>query len=171
MSSKSGRLQVELEKIRAEQGTTLVEVLVTMSISVLVFSILSTALVQFMLVTRWGNDQLRITNDIQVASLWLGRDALEASGFTPGVSPVYGTLNWADSTHEYRYSYSLADGGLVREHFENSILQSTLMVSRYIASQGDVVFNTSGQLLTVSITSTSGDETKTVNLSLAMRTR
>ena len=68
MSSKSGRLQVELEKIRAEQGTTLVEVLVTMSISVLVFSILSTALVQFMLVTRWGNDQLRITNDIQVAS-------------------------------------------------------------------------------------------------------
>lgn len=171
MSSILSRIHRHLKKIRAEHGATLVEMLVAMSITVLVFGILSTALVQFMLVTRWGNDQLRITSDLQVASLWLGRDVLEASSFTPGSGTEYGTLNWADSTHQYRYSYSPTDDALVREHFENSILQSTLSVARYIAFQEDVVFNSSGQLLTVSITSTSGGESETVNLSFAMRAR
>ena len=36
-----------------EKGTTLVEMLVAIAISVLVFSVLSTALVQFVLTTRW----------------------------------------------------------------------------------------------------------------------
>jgi len=41
-----------------ERGVTLVETLVAIAISVLVFSVLSTALVQFVLTTRWGNNQL-----------------------------------------------------------------------------------------------------------------
>lgn len=171
ISAKSIRIRRQLKRVHSERGTTMVELLVAMSISVLVFGIISTALVQFFLVTRWGNDQLIITNDLQVASLWLGRDALESANFTPGAGVIYGTLNWADSTHQYRYSYNLSDGALVREHFENSILQSTLQVARHITNQGDVVFNSSGQLLTVSITSTSGDESETVDLSLAMRSQ
>jgi len=169
ISVTSTRIQERLTRVRSESGATLVELLVAMSISVLVFGIISTSLVQFFLVTRWGNDQLIITNDLQVASLWLGRDALESANFTPGAGVVYGTLNWADSTHQYRYSFNIADDTLIREHFENSILQSTLQVARHITNQGNVVFSTSGQLLTVSITSTSGDESETVNLNLAMR--
>ncbi len=169
ISAKSISIRKQLKRVHSERGTTMVELLVAMSISVLVFGIISTALVQFFLVTRWGNDQLIITNDLQVASLWLGRDALESANFTPGAGAVYGTLNWADSTHQYRYSYNIADGALVREHFENSILQSTLQVARHITNQVDVVFITSSQLLTVSITSTSGGESETVDLSLAMR--
>jgi len=169
ISAKSARIRRRIKRAHCERGTTMVELLVAMSISVLVFGIISTAMVQFFLVTRWGNDQLIITNDLQVASLWLGRDALESANFVPGAGAVYGTLNWADSTNQYRYSYDASDGSLVREHFENSILQSTLQVARHITNQGDVVFSTSSQLLTVSITSTSGDESETVDLSLAMR--
>ncbi len=163
------RVKQHLKEGQGEHGTSLVETLVALSIIVLVFGIITTALVQFFLVTRWGNDQLRISNDFQVASLWLGRDALESASFTPGTGVIYGTLNWADSTHQYRYSYNSSNDELVREHFEDSILQSTLQVSRYIADQSDVVFSISGQLLTVTITSSSGNETETVALNLALR--
>jgi hypothetical protein len=159
------------KKVSSEKGATLVEMLVAMSISVLVFGVITTALVQFLLVTRWGNSQLQISSDFQVASLWLGRDTLEAASWTPGSGTVYGTLNWDDSSEQFRYSYSLTDQSLVREHIVNSVVQSTITVARHIANQGDVVFSLNGQLLSVSITSTSGVESETINLQLAMRTR
>jgi competence protein ComGC len=160
-----------LEKCRNEKGASLVEMLVAMAISVMVFGVITTALVQFMLVTRWGNSQLQITSDFQIASIWLGRDALESSSFTTGSGTVYGTLNWADSSHQYRYSYDLVNNNLVREHLENGIVQSTLTIARHIAVQNDVVFSISGKLLSVSITSTSGDEAESVDIQLALRTR
>jgi Tfp pilus assembly protein FimT len=157
--------------LKDEQGASLVELLVAIAISVLVFSILSTALVQFILVTRWGNNQLQVTNDIQVASIWLGRDAVESASFTPGTGTEYGTLAWADSSHEYRYIYDIADTALIREHYDSGILQNTITVARRIQNQADVVFSISGELLSVSITATSGDESETANLDFALRTR
>ena len=154
-----------------EDGATLVELLVAIAISVMVFSVLSTALVQFILTTRWGNNQLQVSNDIQVAGIWLGKDALEAASFTPGSGAVYGTLNWRDSSHQFRYSYDSGAGALVREHIENSITQSTITDARNIANQGDVSFSISGDRLTVSITATSGAESETANLVYALRTR
>jgi type II secretory pathway component PulJ len=156
---------------RSERGATLVEMLVAMAISVLVFGVITTALVQFVLVTRWGNSLLQTSNDIQVTSLWLGRDAPEAYSFTPGSGAVYGTLDWEDSSHQYRYSYDASHGSLVRTHLENGSLQSTNVVARHIASQNDVVFNLNGKLLTVTITSTSGEETETASIQFALRTR
>ena len=165
------RIRSIRDKIKNEKGASLVEMLVAMAISVLVFGVITTALVQFMLVTRWGNSQLQISSDIQIASLWLGRDALEASSFTPGAGTEYGTLNWADSTHQFRYSYDLVDKTLVREHLVSGIVQTTITVSRHIAAQSDVVFSLSGKLLTVSIASTSGDEVESVDINFALRTR
>ncbi len=78
------RIRSLRDKIKNEKGASLVEMLVAMAISVMVFGVITTALVQFMLVTRWGNSQLQISNDIQIASIWLGRDALESSSFTQG---------------------------------------------------------------------------------------
>ncbi len=171
MTSKRINNNSLLEKCRGEKGASLVEMLVAMAISVMVFGVITTALVQFMLVTRWGNSQLQISSDFQIASLWLGRDALEASSFTSGASTVYGTLNWKDSTHQFRYSYDLVDNALIREHLVSGVVQSTITVSRHIAAQSDVVFSLSGKLLTVSITSTSGDEVESVDIKFAMRTR
>ncbi len=160
-----------LEKCRGEKGASLVEMLVAMAISVMVFGVITTALVQFMLVSRWGISQLQFSSDFQIASLWLGRDALEASSFTSGAGTVYGTLNWEDSTHQFRYSYDLVDNALIREHLVSGVVQSTITVSRHIAAQSDVVFSLSGKLLTVSITSTSGAEVESVDIKFAMRTR
>ena len=159
------------DRVRDEQGATLVEMLVAMAISVLVFGVITTSLVQFMLITRWGNSQLQISNDFQVASLWLGRDALESSSFTPGSGTVYGTLSWADGSQQFRYSYDLASKALKREHLVSGVVQTTLTVARHIEAQTDVSLSLAGQLLTVSITSTSGIEAESVNLKLALRTR
>lgn len=161
----------EIPQLQDEFGASLVELLVAIAISVMVFSILSTALVQFVLATRWGNNQLQVTSDIQVASLWLGRDALEAASFTPGAGSEYGTLSWADSSQQYRYLYDSASTSLVREHYDSGALQSTITVARGIQNQGDVTFNISGELLTVSITATAGGESETANLDFALRSR
>jgi type II secretory pathway component PulJ len=158
-------------KFRDERGASLVELLVAIAISVLVFSVLSTALVQFILTTRWGNSQLQVTSDIQVVSLWLGRDALEAASFTPGTGAEYGTLAWADSSQQYRYLYDSAETALVREHYDGGVLQSTTTVARQIQNQADVTFTITGNLLSVSITSTAGGESETASLDLALRTR
>ena len=154
-----------------EKGATLVEMLVSIAISVLVFSVLSTALVQFVLATRWGNNQLQVTSDIQVASLWLGRDALEAASFTPGAGAFYGTLDWADGSQQFRYSYDSIEGALIREHFDTGVLQTRTTIARHILNQSDISFSITGQLLTVTITPTSGAEAETANLALALRTR
>jgi len=154
-----------------EKGASLVELLVAIAISLMVFSVLSTALVQFVLTTRWGNNQLQISSDIQVASLWLGRDALEAANFTPGTGTEYGTLSWDDSSQEFRYLYNTAETSLVREHYISGALQSTITVARGVQNQGDVVFNLSGGLLTVTITSTAGGESETASLDFALRAR
>jgi prepilin-type N-terminal cleavage/methylation domain-containing protein len=159
------------KQLGSERGTTLVELLVAMAISALVFGIITTIFVQFMLVTRWGNSQLKISSDFQLASIWLGRDALEAASFTPGTGTEYGTLSWADSSQQFRYSYNPTDQTLIREHFDTGVLQSTNTVARYIANQSDVVFSLSGKLLTVAITSTSGQEVENVDLQFALRTR
>lgn len=170
MSGQRIRLQNSF-KLQNERGASLVELLVAIAISLMIFSVLSTALVQFVLTTRWGNNQLQATSDIQVASLWLGRDVLEAASFTPGTGSIYGTLSWADTTQQYLYRYDSGGTSLVREHYDSGVLQSTTTVARGIQSQGDVTFNISGKLLTVSITATAGGESETANLDFALRSR
>ena len=160
--------------IPGEAGTSLVELLVAVSISVLVITVVTSSLVQFLTVSRWGNDQLKITNDIQVTSIWLGRDALEASTFTPGTGSEYGTLSWIDPagvTHAYTYAYDPGEKDLVRTYRQDGAVQSTLHVARYLADQSAAAFNLNDQLLTVTLTSSSGSETKTVDLHYALRPR
>lgn len=147
------------------------EMLVAVSISLMVIGVITTSLIQFLLVTGWGNDQLLVTNDLQIPAMWLGRDALESSSFTPGSGMVYGTLNWEDSSHQFRYSYDPAEDALVREYLQSGAVQSTITVARHIAAQGDVVFNINDHLLTVTITSTSGSVQETATLEFAMRSR
>ncbi len=152
-----------------ETGATLVELLVTLAISLGVVFVITNSMVQFILVSRWGNQQLLTSNSIQTASLWLGRDVPEADSFIPGTGAEYGTLNWEDSSQQFRYSYNSTNETLVREHLVNSVVQSTITAARNIASQGDIVFSTSGNLLTVSVTATEGDLIDSAVLSLAMR--
>lgn len=152
-----------------ETGASLVELLITLAISLGIVFVITNSMVQFMLVSRWGNEQLLTSNSIQTATIWLGRDVTEAESFTPGTGTEYGTLNWEDSSQQFRYSYDSASQTLVREHLVNSIVQSTTTAARYISNQGDIGFSNTGNLLTVTIKATRGDLTDTAVLSLAMR--
>ncbi|MDZ7843609.1 MAG: prepilin-type N-terminal cleavage/methylation domain-containing protein [Anaerolineales bacterium] len=156
-----------------QKGASLIEMLVAISISVMVLGIITTSLTQFMLASRWGNDSLLVSSDLQIASIWLGRDALEAADFIPGTGTEYGTLSWEDQNqveHQNTYSYDPAENDLIREYYQDGTLISTLSAARRIAAQGDVVFSLTDHLLTVTITSTSGDVSETAELNLALRT-
>ncbi|MBS3753806.1 MAG: prepilin-type N-terminal cleavage/methylation domain-containing protein [Anaerolineales bacterium] len=160
---------------QGQKGSSLVEMLVVIAISTMVIGIITTSLVQFLLVTNWGNDQLLVTSDLQVAALWLGRDVPEASTFTQDTVDhnQYGFFAWRDHTgvwHEYHYYYNPTKGSLVREYRRDDSTQTTLNVARNIAEADDVNFSPSGDLVTVEIKSTSGDVSKTIELNLAMRT-
>ncbi|MFO7943964.1 MAG: prepilin-type N-terminal cleavage/methylation domain-containing protein [Anaerolineales bacterium] len=160
---------------QGQKGASLVEMLVVVAISTMVIGIITTSLVQFMLVTNWGNDQLLVTSDLQVAGLWLGRDVPEASTFTQDTEDdnQYGTFAWQDHTgvlHEYTYSYDPSSGNLIREYLQDGSTQTILGIARNIAEADHVNFSPSGDLVTVEITSTSGNVSKTIELNLAMRT-
>jgi len=83
---------------RDDRGVSLVELIVTITISTIVLAVIITAIVQFYALTRWGNAQLLLENDFQTANLWLGRDAAEAASFTSGSGLTYGTFHWADGS-------------------------------------------------------------------------
>lgn len=152
-----------------ESGATLVELLLALAVSAVVMTMLGTAVYQFYSISSWGQARLAVLKDLQTAGLWLGRDAQEAAAFVPGAGTVYGTFQWSDSSFEYRYSYRAVDQALVREAIASSIVQSTLLVARHIASQGDVTFSPNGKRVEVTLTATSGSVTASNTLTLTMR--
>lgn len=154
-----------------QKGATLVELLVAAGISVIVVGVITGSLAQFILVSRWGNDQLLVTNSLQTASLWLGRDVLESHAFTAGSGNEYGTLSWEDGSQQFRYSYDAGNQTLIREHLIGGVVQSSQTAARRIEDQSDITFTLNGDLLSISLTVTSGDVSETRQLDLAMRSR
>lgn len=160
-----------LNLIKNQEGTSLVELLVGVGISLIVITVITTSLVQFLLVSRWGNEQLLASNSLQTASLWLGRDIPEAHSFTAGSGNLYGTFSWKDSSQQFQYSYDETEQSLIRVHLEDGNPQSTITAARYISTQEDVTFIPNGNLVTVSITASRGDVSETLSLDLTMRSK
>jgi len=140
--------------VTEDRGMTLTEMLVSAFLMSLLIGVLGTAFYQFFTATRWGNDALTALHDLENAEVWLSRDAREARSFTPGASPVYGTFDCGDSTVQYRYSYDPSRTALVREKMVNGVVESTLVVARHIAQQGDVAFSVARSLVTITLKST-----------------
>ncbi len=65
--------------IKAEQGFSLVELLVATAITGLVVSGLGTAIYQIITVTEYGNDRLTATHELQNVAHWFSLDGQEAS--------------------------------------------------------------------------------------------
>jgi len=156
---------------KEQKGATLVELLVAAGISVIIIGVITGSLAQFILVSRWGNDQLLVTNSLQTASLWLGRDVPECHSFIPGSGNEYGTLSWEDGSQQFRYSYDAGNQALIREHLIGGVVQSSQAAARRIEDQNDITFTFNGDLLSISLTVTSGDVSETRQLDLAMRSR
>ena len=152
--------------VAGEAGLTLVELLAGLGISIFVLAFVGTAVFQFYRVTGWGNDRMLLASNLQTAQLWLGRDAVQATSFATGTSPVYGTLSipTGGSPIQIQYSYDSAAQTLVRTD-----ASGPQMVARDIANESDVSFNLSGRLLNVILTSTRGGLTDTSDLSFTLR--
>lgn len=154
-----------------EAGLTLVEVIVGIGIAAGILTLVGTFVYQFFTVTRSGTERMAVSSDLQSATLWLGRDAAEAYDFIPGASPLYGTFiaSQPGGEHSYRYLYDAGQNRLVREHYLDGALQETRVMSRHIASEGDVSFVDGGSLVSVSLIASRGDITDTLALELALR--
>jgi hypothetical protein len=152
--------------VAGEAGITLVELLAGLGISIFVLAFVGTAVFQFYKVTGWGNDRMLLASSLQTAQLWLGRDAVQANSFTPGATPVYGTLSipTSGSPIQIQYSYDSAAHTLVRTDASGS-----QVVARNIANESDVSFSLSGRQLDVSLTSTRGSLTDSSVFSFALR--
>jgi len=145
-----------------DRGVTLTEILVSIFIMSLILGLLGTAFYQFFAATTLGNDTLTALRDLEIAGVWLSRDAREAVSFTPGSGTVYGTFDCGGSTVEY--SYDSGNTALVR-----AVDGESRTVARHIAVQNDVQFSVSGSLVTVTLTSTSGAISRSATIEVNMR--
>lgn len=158
--------------VTEDRGMTLTEILVSIFLMSLLIGVLGTAFYQFYAAARWGNNTLTVLHDQENAQVWLSRDAREAQSFTPASSPVYGTFYCGDySTTQYRYSYDSGNTALVREKIVDGGVESTLAVARHIAQESDVGFSVNGNLVTITLTCTSGATSRATTLEINMRTQ
>ncbi len=155
--------------IHDQRGVSLVELLVGLGIAAGIALFIGTTIWQFFTVTRWGHNRMLVASHHQTALLWLSRDSAEADTFVAGSGAEYGTFYWPGGDPYFAYRYDAAEGTLVRDHYAGGALQSSQTVARSIANQNDVSFSPSGELVTVSITSSQGSIVETVDLQLAMR--
>ena len=132
-----------------ERGITLVELLVAAAISSLVASGLGVAAHQLITVTERSRDAQQALHDVQNAGRWLTRDGKRAmsTDLADGAPPVQAmTLSWTADAQEHTSSYYLSGSQLRRDH--NG---AVITVARNVT---EVEFSRSGELVTVSITST-----------------
>lgn len=159
--------------VREERGVSLVELLVGVGIAAGIMTLIGTFIFQFFAITHNGTERMAVSSDLQSAALWLGRDAAEAEDFTAGSAPTYGSFTAPQSAaeHVYLYRYDSAEQDLVRDLYIDGSLDSSRVVARFIQDQGDVTFSPNGDLVTVTLTSTSGGASETIDLELALRVR
>lgn len=156
-------------RLRSEFGFTVPEMLIAAFLVAAAAGLIATAINQTFIVSKDGNARLAVLGDVENAALWIGRDVSESAAFAVGSGSVYGTFTTSDPAVQYRYSYDAANTALVRQVLVSGTPNSTLRISRRIAQQADVSFSSSGRLMTVQLTATSGPTTESATLKLAMR--
>lgn len=100
---------------RHTRGFTLVELLVVIAILAIVTGALVTILYQFSRVSRWGNAQLAVDNDLRNVGMWVARDGNASTSFTSGGTCGSFTAPSIGVTRTITYTYSLAESALNRQ--------------------------------------------------------
>jgi prepilin-type N-terminal cleavage/methylation domain-containing protein len=124
---------------KRERGYTLVELLVTLAISGIIFTAVGSAIYQLSTVSGYGNDRLTANHELQNSAIWFSRDTQSAWQVSAG-------KNLKLSLPEDRsVTYSLEGKDLVRREKDSS-----LVLARNISAVG---FAVNGGLVSMNIES------------------
>ena len=142
-----------------EGGVTLLELVAVVAIAAIIAVPLMGIVNQFIfLPSRWSAS-IAATNATRAAVRSIADDARQASQFTPGIEPDYGTFTWTDRTgypvrsHSARYFHSAVDEELLREETVDGATQ-TKLIAEGIKQYADVSVQKTGGLVLASATST-----------------
>lgn len=151
--------------MKNNRGFTLIEVVIGLAITGLLTTIVALAIPTVMTWAPRQSNKLSVEEDLSFARYWLTRDANAAETFVTLSGAQYGQLRWSDfrgaSTVSYNvtYSYDNVTTSLIREEWQNNVLQSSLPIARKILSQNATQFTWSPGTgrLSVNITATIED--------------
>jgi len=165
-------------KASGQAGFSLVEVVIALALLGLIIVPLSNILGQLIWIPGARIDTLAAQRSGRQAARWITYDARQASSFTPGSEPDYGTFDWVDRTggapvtYAARYYYSDTDNSLMREESVDGF-PTTVSIAAHIANYSDVSIQKTGSLVLVSITTTIESTreaiTKTTSIKAYMR--
>jgi hypothetical protein len=145
---------------REQDGFTLVE-------------LLGTFISQTLNLTGSGNDRLLVTDDLRTAGAWLTQDGQMAH--LPSSTAVASTLvlSWTDvysgGNVPYQSTYAVSGTQLVRGFGVRGATPVTITVARHIALPNGVSFSIGGDMLTATITATSGQTTESRRIQVGSR--
>jgi len=125
--------------MKGQQGFTLVELLVVISITGLIASFLGSTVYQMFTVAEYGNSKITAIHDLQNISSWLNRDGQMASTATGGSQLV---LTMPDAS---TVTYKLIGTELQRDDGSSQITVAWNITS--------ATFSVSGRMVTLDITS------------------
>jgi prepilin-type N-terminal cleavage/methylation domain-containing protein len=125
--------------MKGQQGFTLVELLIVISITGLIASFLGSAVYQMFTITEYGNSIMTAIHDLQNISNWLNRDGQTASNATGGSQLVLTLPDTSTITY-----------ALVGTELQRSDGSSQITVARNITSAD---FTVSDRMVTLDVTS------------------
>lgn len=126
--------------MQRQNGLTLVELLITIALTGVVFSIVGGVVYQLTTTSEFGNDRLEATHELQNTAYWFNFDGQRALTATGGSSLVL-TLPAGDVI-----TYALSGTNLQR-----TVAASTITLAQNISA---VSFAVSGKLVTLDVTAT-----------------
>ena len=157
---------------RAQDGFTLVELLISLAIGALIVGVLGTFISQTLNLTSGGNDRLLVTDDLRTAGAWLTQDGQMAdlAKLTAVASTL--VLSWtvySPVTVTYQSTYAVSGTQLLRGLAVGVATPVTITIARHIASPDGVSFSKGGDMLTATITATSGQTTESRRIQVGSR--
>jgi prepilin-type N-terminal cleavage/methylation domain-containing protein len=158
---------------RGQDGLTFVELLISLAIGGLIVGVLGAFIVQMLNLTTGGNDRLLVTDDLRTAGAWLTQDGQMAHlGSSTAVASTL-VLSWTDvysgANVGYQSTYAVSGTLLQRGFGVRGGTPVTITVARSIATPDGVAFSISGDMLTATITATSGQTTESRSIQVGSR--
>lgn len=137
----------------SQRGTTLIELLGSMTISALIAGAAGVALFQILDTTGRNNDRFTALHEVDNTHYWVGKDAraAQSTDLTDGGPAVNSmTLSWVDGSAIPHSSFYTLVGNELRRSYDGAVLS----LARNLSS---IQFSRSNQLITVSVVSSPGN--------------